>query len=202
VASRETVVIADREPHQKGDYDQKGINGRDRLHQRLGHPDLPLPNRMVLPAERRMTLLDSAESDARRWFGLRGRGSRDHLAASRGRISRRLVGALLDVVAIFLDHLDVTVNGAPLRDVTLDEVGLMGRVVAVTRCRRAETSELPPRVEGWRNDIRRPRCRKRSDERPREQSSERSWPPSDMRWCAPLISILSRRRDTARIVGR
>ncbi len=39
---------------------------------------------------------------------------------------RVLVEELLDVVAIFPDHLEVTVNGALRLNVTLDEVGLTG----------------------------------------------------------------------------
>ena len=39
---------------------------------------------------------------------------------------RVLVEELLDVLAIFPDHLEVTVKGAPRLNVTLDEVGLRG----------------------------------------------------------------------------
>jgi hypothetical protein len=39
---------------------------------------------------------------------------------------RVLVEELLDVLAIFPDHLEVTVKGAPRLNVTLDEVGLTG----------------------------------------------------------------------------
>lgn len=39
---------------------------------------------------------------------------------------RVLVEELLDVLAIFPDHLEVTVNGAPRLNVTFDEVGLKG----------------------------------------------------------------------------
>lgn len=39
---------------------------------------------------------------------------------------RVLVEELVDVVAIFPDHLEVTLNGAPRLNVTLDEVGLKG----------------------------------------------------------------------------
>ncbi len=39
---------------------------------------------------------------------------------------RVLVEELLDVLAIFPDHLEVTVKGAPRLNVTLDEVGLKG----------------------------------------------------------------------------